>query len=203
LPPYRTSRDVSANSGTIEDGDLKRALRETCYMTLVYCGDLHRYKQQQKRQQQQQDVASDIYMRAGHLQPWNGLAWNQLAVICSSSSGSGSGSGSPLEAAFYYMRAASSRVAFPAAGENLRILLEKTRSVVSGGGGGGGGGGCNITSHNQRIRCFLRSGVWAAARSTAARACAPACCSCACMPCSCRKRTWMRLMGFCPDFAWL
>jgi hypothetical protein len=101
-------------------------------MTMVYCGDLHRYKQQQKRrQQQQQDVASDIYMRAGHLQPWNGLAWNQLAVICSSSSGSGSNSS--LEAAFYYMRAASSRVAFPAAGENLRILLEKTRSVVSSG----------------------------------------------------------------------
>jgi hypothetical protein len=136
-----------------------------------------------------------MYMRAGHLQPWNGLVWNQLAVICSSGGGISSGSSS-LEAAFYYMRAASCRVAFPAAAENLRILLEKTRSVVSSDDGGG-----NITSHTLRIRCFLKSGGWAAARSTAATACAPACCSCACMPCSCPKRTWMRLMGFCLDFA--
>jgi hypothetical protein len=185
----RASPDLTAHSGTIEDGALKTALRDTCYMAMVYCGDLQRYKQQQQQQQQHQgDVASEMYLRAGHLQPWHGLAWNQIAVIRSSSSGGSSA----LEAAFYYMRAASSRVAFPAAGENLRTLLEKTRSAVSSSSGGGG------ISHNERFRCFLKSGVWAAA---AAISCALACCFCACMPCSCQKQTWMRLMRFCPDFA--
>jgi hypothetical protein len=95
-------------------------------MAMVYIGDLHRYKQQQQQQQQQQaeDAARTLYLRAGCLQPWNGLAWNQTALMCSSSN-------DVLRAAFYYMRAASSRVPFSAAAENLRLLLERSREAVS------------------------------------------------------------------------
>jgi hypothetical protein len=33
----------NGNAGTIEDGELKWGLRSTCYMAMVYCGDLQRH----------------------------------------------------------------------------------------------------------------------------------------------------------------
>ncbi|KAL7274634.1 hypothetical protein RUND412_002466 [Rhizina undulata] len=97
--------------------EIKALVIRSCHRTLVYLGDLSRYREL-LHSPKDWGPATGYYTLAGKLIPFSGTPHNQLAVIAASE-------GSSLSYTYHLYRALSVAEPFPGAGDNLAIGFRK------------------------------------------------------------------------------
>jgi hypothetical protein len=100
-----------------QDRETREQVIKSCHRTLVFLGDLSRYREVPKTQKNW-GPATGYYTLAKTLIPSSGTPHNQLAVIAINE-------GSNLSATYHLYRALSVAEPFPQAGENLGLGFRK------------------------------------------------------------------------------
>ncbi|EME85912.1 uncharacterized protein MYCFIDRAFT_131897, partial [Pseudocercospora fijiensis CIRAD86] len=102
---------------------LREAVLETCHRTLVYLGDLSRYRAAEKLDKEPDfGPAIGYYGLAASLKPRSGLGQHQLAVVAL-------GQSRHLTAIYHLYRSLAVDDPHPNAAKNLRLEFEKTNSA--------------------------------------------------------------------------
>jgi hypothetical protein len=108
---------------TIPD-ELKLKVLTTVHRSLIYLGDLARYREvHADKKDKQWGLARKFYTLAMQLIPDHGNPFNQLAVIDTYE-------GNELEAVCLYFRSLVVTFPFPTATDNLLILFQKAKQQV-------------------------------------------------------------------------
>ncbi|KAF2462015.1 hypothetical protein BDY21DRAFT_368154 [Lineolata rhizophorae] len=111
---------------TEPDPELKRVVLLSCYRTLIYLGDLSRYRETETKAQNPQDrnwsPAIGYYHLATAIYPKSGFAHNQLAVIARAEH-------DHLRATYQLYRALSAAEPHPLAKNNLEVEFKKIRAA--------------------------------------------------------------------------
>jgi hypothetical protein len=101
--------------------ETKRNATMICHRSLIFLGDLARYKEiHAERKEKQWAFAKDFYFLALRLLPTNGNPFNQLAVIDTYE-------GNELGAIEAYFRSLVIQSPFPTASENLALIFVKAK----------------------------------------------------------------------------
>lgn len=109
--------DVLLNPPPDCDLDTKNIVIRSCHRTLVFLGDLSRYREA-SQSPKNWGPATGYYTLAKKLVPGSGSPHNQLAVIALNE-------GSNLSATYHLYRALSVAEPFPEAGDNLGLGFRK------------------------------------------------------------------------------
>ncbi|CAG8511060.1 1139_t:CDS:10 [Ambispora gerdemannii] len=111
------------DSGTLFSEDVKHKAVLSCHKSLIFLGDLARYREMQnERQRKNWNIASDYYYQALQLVPDNGNPHNQLAVIATYNS-------DDLSAIYRYYRSLVVRHPFLTAKDNLSFMFSKAKKA--------------------------------------------------------------------------
>ena len=114
-----SSSQSSSSSSTVKDQALG-----VCHRSLIFLGDLARYKQLASEDDQKDwMVPASYYNEAVYLIPTNGNPFNQLAVIATYRD-------EDMDAVYYYFRSIAVRMPFMTAEENLNLIFQKTKRNV-------------------------------------------------------------------------
>ncbi|KAI3854217.1 hypothetical protein MKW98_024640 [Papaver atlanticum] len=128
---YGLPKDVSVSNGvgvcrSIESADMGRC-QFSCHRSLVFLGDLARYKQlygNPDTQGRKWSTAARHYLNASLIWPDSGNPQNQLAVLATYL-------GDEFLALYHCTRSLAVKEPFPDAWNNLILLFEKNRSATS------------------------------------------------------------------------
>ena len=103
---------------------LREGLTDFLYKSLIYLGDLARYRQlHSEKKVRQWELARKFYTLAQHVVPWRGNTFNQLAVLDTYE-------GKELDAISMYLRSIVVRERFPTAAENILLLVDKAQNAL-------------------------------------------------------------------------
>ena len=105
---------------TIDPAEDRENCTKSCYQSLIYLGDILRYKEISLRSKTHQNFksATSCYRQATYIWPKSGNPYNQLAVLSLYNA-------DEIGALYNYYRALYSENSFPTAKENLKILFGK------------------------------------------------------------------------------
>ncbi|CAG8528945.1 9589_t:CDS:10, partial [Scutellospora calospora] len=110
--------NVSHNSCS---DDIKQKAVLSCHKSLIFLGDLARYRElQTEKPRKNWSTACDYYNHARHLVPESGNPHNQLAVIATYSA-------DEFSAVYHYYRSLVVRCPFLTAKDNISLLFHKAR----------------------------------------------------------------------------
>ncbi|CAG8573202.1 12547_t:CDS:10 [Ambispora leptoticha] len=111
------------DSKTSFSDDVKHKAVLSCHKSLIFLGDLARYREMQnERQRKNWNTASDYYYQALQLVPDNGNPHNQLAVIATYNL-------DDLSAIYRYYRSLVVRYPFLTAKDNLSFMFSKAKKA--------------------------------------------------------------------------
>ena len=97
-------------------------LNDLLYKSLIYLGDLARYRQlYSENKTRQWAIARRFYNLAQHVVPYRGNTYNQIAVLDTYE-------GKEMDAISMYLRSICVLEPFPTAVENIQLLMEKARN---------------------------------------------------------------------------
>ncbi|KAG0637700.1 hypothetical protein HOY80DRAFT_1010509 [Tuber brumale] len=114
---FNLSLDFPATGPPSYEAEIKRLVISSCHRTLVFLGDLSRYREASQNPKNW-GPATGYYTLAKKLVPTLGSPHNQLAVIALNE-------GSNLSATYHLYRALSVAEPFPEAGDNLAVGFRK------------------------------------------------------------------------------
>ncbi|CAG8534106.1 12023_t:CDS:10 [Cetraspora pellucida] len=101
--------------------DIKQKAVLSCHKSLIFLGDLARYRElQTEKPRKNWSIACDYYNHARHLVPESGNPHNQLAVIATYSA-------DEFSAVYHYYRSLVVRCPFLTAKDNISLLFHKAR----------------------------------------------------------------------------
>ncbi|KAF0491318.1 Protein SMG7 [Gigaspora margarita] len=101
--------------------DIKQKAVLSCHKSLIFLGDLARYRElQTEKPRKNWSTACDYYNHARHLVPESGNPHNQLAVIATYSA-------DEFSAVYHYYRSLVVRCPFLTAKDNISLLFHKAR----------------------------------------------------------------------------
>ncbi|KAI5845103.1 hypothetical protein DFP73DRAFT_548114 [Morchella snyderi] len=125
------------------DIDTKNNVIRSCHRTLVFLGDLSRYREAPSTGPKNWGPATGYYTLAKKLVPSSGAPHNQLAVIALNE-------GSNLSATYHLYRALSVAEPFPEAGDNLGLGFRKVLKAHK-----AGNLGTNLVRKEEQAVCEL------------------------------------------------
>jgi hypothetical protein len=122
-PPLFSSSSSQSPSSSPSSGVKDKAVG-VCHRSLIFLGDLARYKQLASEEDQKDwMVPASYYNEAVDLIPTNGNPFNQLAVIATYRD-------EDMDAVYYYFRSIAVRMPFMTAEENLNLIFQKTKRNI-------------------------------------------------------------------------
>ncbi|CAG8643576.1 20194_t:CDS:10 [Dentiscutata erythropus] len=115
-----TIESTNASQHSYSD-DIKQKAVLSCHKSLIFLGDLARYRElQTEKPRKNWSTACDYYNHARHLVPESGNPHNQLAVIATYSA-------DEFSAVYHYYRSLVVRCPFLTAKDNISLLFHKAR----------------------------------------------------------------------------
>lgn len=139
---FHLSIDIPLDKPINCDIDTKNNVIRSCHRTLVFLGDLSRYREA-SQSPKNWGPATGYYMLAKKLVPSSGSPHNQLAVIALNE-------GSNLSATYHLYRALSVAEPFPEAGDNLGLGFRKVLKAHK-----AGNLGTNLVRKEEQAVCEL------------------------------------------------